>query len=164
MIEPPAQTPPPPDLRPLHPGIRTVWQLSGIANACALTAALGFAETASRLAGAYFPVPFVSVGLFVPLLLLALWYASARYRAWRLALTASALVVEFGVVWRVRRSVPRARVQHVDIHSGPLDRLLGLAQVSLYAAGSTGPVVTVPGLTPNDAQALRDALVTGASR
>jgi hypothetical protein len=71
-------------------------------------------------------------------------------------------VAGYGVVWRVSRSIPRVRVQHVDIRSGPVDRALGLVEVSLHVAGSAGPVLTIPGLEPADAEALRELLLGSA--
>jgi membrane protein YdbS with pleckstrin-like domain len=55
-------------------------------------------------------------------------------------------------------SVPYGRLQLVDITHGPLDRMLGIAQLKLVtAAASTG--VTIPGLPQRDAEQLRDTLI-----
>jgi hypothetical protein len=53
-------------------------------------------------------------------------------------------------------------VQHVDVTSGPIDRALGLVHVSLHVAGSAGPVLAIPGLSPADAETLREALLESA--
>ncbi|MFN4243912.1 MAG: PH domain-containing protein [Tepidisphaerales bacterium] len=94
----------------------------------------------------------------VPLLMVPL-----RYRRWSYAIRQQDVLIESGVVWRVRRSIPRSRVQHVDIRSGPLDRMLGVVQVDLHTAGSLEAVASIPGLTPPAAEALRASLVGGVN-
>ena len=98
----------------------------------------------------------------VLVLVLGLWHARALFRSWRWALRPDDVVARYGVVWRVIRSIPRVRVQHVDVRSGPVDRALGLVEVSLHVAGSAGPVLTIPGLAPAEAEALRAALLDSA--
>ena len=71
-------------------------------------------------------------------------------------------MARYGVVWQVSRSIPRVRVQHVDVRSGPIDRALGLVEVSLHVAGSAGSVLTIPGLAPAEAETLREALLDSA--
>lgn len=68
------------------------------------------------------------------------------------------LVFRRGILWQRMVSVPYGRLQLVDITHGPLDRMLGIAQLKLVtAAASTG--VTIPGLPQKDAEALRDTLI-----
>lgn len=149
------------EFRPVHPGALTVWRMA--AGIFSLVVALGAAVAEVSLAfgdvNLLLPPPVWSVLLYAALLAHGWWYAGARWRSWRYHVGEAEVVVVYGVLWRLRRSIPRARIQHVDVHSGPLDRLLGLAQLSLYTAGSMGPIATIPGLTPDDASALRDALV-----
>lgn len=83
-----------------------------------------------------------------------------EYRAWRYQLRAYDVLLSFGVLTRVRRSVPRTRIQHVDIRMGPVDRLLGLARVTLYTAGSGEADATIPGLKPDTAERLRELLLS----
>lgn len=86
------------------------------------------------------------------------WHAVALYRDWRFAIEADALFLERGVVTRVETAVPYVRIQHVDTRRGPIDRALGLSSVVVYTAGSRGADVTVPGLAPERARALRNEL------
>ncbi|MCU0231740.1 MAG: PH domain-containing protein [Acidobacteria bacterium] len=157
---PPAGAPARPRWLGIHPGIRAVWRIGGLIAtpivglvASVLARAL---QEAVRL-----PLPWWSIGLVVAPLWLAFhwWLAGRRFAAWRYALAPDELSVEHGVFWRLARTVPRVRIQHVDVHSGPLDRAYGLAQISIYTAGSAGAVETIPGLAPETAEALRDALL-----
>jgi uncharacterized membrane protein YdbT with pleckstrin-like domain len=53
-------------------------------------------------------------------------------------LTRDEVVVEHGVWWKMKHTVPYARVMSVDIIQGPLSRSLGIATVDIYTAGYTG--------------------------
>ena len=68
------------------------------------------------------------------------------------------LVFRRGILWQRVVAVPYGRMQLIDITHGPLDRGFGIAQLKLVtAAASTG--VTIPGLTQEAAERLRDTLV-----
>lgn len=68
------------------------------------------------------------------------------------------LVVRRGRLNRSLVSVPYGRLQYVDVQSGPLDRVLGLAQVALHTA-SPHLSADIPGLSVAEAEALRQRLV-----
>jgi membrane protein YdbS with pleckstrin-like domain len=55
--------------------------------------------------------------------------------------------------------VARDRIQHIDINSGPMDRRFGLVQVVIHTAGMIGSVAAIPGLTPSEAEFLRQQLL-----
>lgn len=144
----------------LQPGIRTVWRIGGMTSAAVLAAAAAIAAQFLDRARPLPVAPWVLGVVLLPILAgYFFWYAGRRFEAFRYALTPVDLGVRHGVFWHLSRTVPRVRIQHVDVHSGPLDRALGLAQVSIYTAGSAGAVETIPGLDPAAAEALRDALL-----
>jgi len=62
------------------------------------------------------------------------------------------------VLTEVRTEVPLVRIQHVDSRRSAFERLVGLARTVVYTAGSRGADVTIPGLTPADADGLRTRL------
>jgi hypothetical protein len=147
--------------RELHPAVQIGWVVGRALNAFLLgTAALvACAGLASR--SPWLP-PLLGLLAFVATLLLGLWHARRLFEGWRWELRRDDVVARYGVVWRVSRSIPRVRVQHVDVRSGPVDRALGLVEVSLHVAGSAGAVLTIPGLAPAEAEALREALLGSA--
>ena len=51
--------------------------------------------------------------------------------------------------------VPFVRVQHLDVARGPLDKLFGTASLVVHTAGTHNSVVTLPGLAPETAEAMR---------
>lgn len=125
-----------------------VWVAAGVLLGVALDMAL--------------PTSVVGASVLATLLvapMLALFYASARWQRTRYALTPQGLRIQRGVWWRSDTVVPRSRVQHTDLHRGPLDRALGLAGLRVYTAGSELGRVALNGLSVEHAEALRDALI-----
>lgn len=68
------------------------------------------------------------------------------------------LLIRTGLWNRQLTAVPYGRMQVVRVHSGPLDRWLGLARVTLVTA-SADSMATIPGLPEAEAIRLRDALI-----
>lgn len=82
-------------------------------------------------------------------------------RAYGYQLRADDLVFRRGILWQRMVAVPYGRMQLVDITHGPLDRGFGIAQLKLVtAAAATG--VTIPGLSQQGAEQLRDTLIAVA--
>jgi len=98
------------------------------------------------------------VGAFVLALVVGVVHALLLYRTWEYQVREDALYLERGVFTHVKTVVPFVRVQHIDTSRDPIDRLLGLSSLVVYTAGSRGADVTIPGLTPTDAEDLQDRL------
>lgn len=85
-----------------------------------------------------------------------------RTLAWermRFSFDGSVLRVDSGVLSRNHRSLDVARIQQVEIHRGPIQRMLGLAAIRVETAGSaTEPEVDLRVLPEADAVALRTAV------
>ena len=64
-----------------------------------------------------------------------------------------------GVWWRSEAWVPIARLQHIDVSQGPLDRRWGMATLTLHTAGSHDHATRIAGLPLARAHALRAALL-----
>jgi membrane protein YdbS with pleckstrin-like domain len=54
--------------------------------------------------------------------------------------------------------VPFVRVQHIDVTRGPVDKLFGTASLVVHTAGTHNSVVVLPGLAPDRAADIRDAI------
>ncbi|NLE97483.1 MAG: PH domain-containing protein [Propionibacterium sp.] len=63
-----------------------------------------------------------------------------------------------GLLSRQLTCVPYGRMQLVEVNSGPVERLFGLATVSMVTASSSG-AVSIPGLDVADAEAVRDRFI-----
>jgi membrane protein YdbS with pleckstrin-like domain len=63
-----------------------------------------------------------------------------RYRVHRWEISSQAVYTRSGWLVQERRIAPISRVQTVDTYRGPLDRLFGLANVTVTTASSAGAV------------------------
>jgi membrane protein YdbS with pleckstrin-like domain len=133
--------------------VRVVWLALALFVALVAGVAVGVANRFTLELG--LPVGPV---VFVVLALLGVGYALARYRIWRFEVEDDAVTLERGVITRVNAVVPFVRVQHVDTQRGPVERLAGLSSIVVYTAGSQGAGVTIPGLTPERADAIQERL------
>lgn len=81
-----------------------------------------------------------------------------RFRAWGYALAGDELHVAHGVWTWVHTIVPLARVQHLDIAQGPIDRLFRISRLIVHTAGTDHAVVVLPGIARETAEELRDVI------
>lgn len=79
----------------------------------------------------------VGIVLFVGVV--PLW----RYRIHRWEISPQAVYTRSGWLVQARRIAPISRVQTVDTYRGPLDRLFGLANLTVTTASSAGAVHVV---------------------
>ena len=102
-----------------------------------------------------------SAWLLWGLLLVGAWrYANQRFAAYEAALfDGEGVRVRRGVWWRTEVWLPIARLQHLDVSQGPLDRRWGMASLVLHTAGTHDHVLALPGLPLVAAQALRETLM-----
>ena len=98
----------------------------------------------------------------VPVLLLALYaiirLPLRRYQARGYQMGGDRLRVVRGLIVRSDTVVPFGRVQHIDVHQGPLERAYGLATLVLHTAGNHNASVALPGLGHDDAMAMREEI------
>jgi uncharacterized protein len=149
------------DMRPLHPAVKRAWTIAGLISAGVFALPAVATAIGAMLSESYALVwmAAISGALSLSLAWSALVYTPWAYEAWRFAVTPGEVWVSSGVWWRRLRCVPRVRIQHVDVESGPIDRWFGLAQLSLHTAGTIAAVITIPGLLPEDAESLRRELL-----
>jgi uncharacterized protein len=77
-----------------------------------------------------------AVGVVVFVVVGPIW----RYRVHRWDISPEAVYTRSGWLVQERRIAPISRVQTVDTYRGPLDRLFGLANVTVTTASSAGAV------------------------
>ena len=82
-----------------------------------------------------------------------------RYRVHRWEKTSEAVYTQSGWFNTERRIAPVSRIQTVDSHIGPFERLFRLANVTVTTASAAGPV-KIHGLDRTTAQNLVDELVS----
>ncbi|MFD1686882.1 PH domain-containing protein [Halobellus litoreus] len=135
--------------------IRWLWIGRAVLTAAVLA---GIVFGAGRVADPAWLPGWAPAAVFVAFAGLGTLSAVLRYRAWRFEVREDSLYLERGVLTKVRTVVPFVRIQHVDTARSPTERLAGLASTVVYTAGSRGADVSVPGLTPSDADDLRERL------
>ncbi len=119
--------------------------LEGLAAALVLTAGLWWWISAWALLG-FLVVPFGWV------------MAELTWRNFAWASPQGFLALRRGLLGRYQAFIPLQKVQAVILEAGPLDRLFGLAAVTVHVAG--GSPTTLANLTRGDAEGLR-AMVAG---
>ena len=126
---------------PAHPPSRRAplrWAIGGVVPWLVLAAGqvawIGFDR---RLPWLHIVIAVVTVlGAAMSLSVVPLW----RYRVHRWEIGPQAVYTRTGWLVQERRIAPISRVQTVDTYRGPLDRLFGLANVTVTTASSAGAV------------------------
>jgi membrane protein YdbS with pleckstrin-like domain len=75
-----------------------------------------------------------------------------RRRIWWYAIGEEEVDLHEGLVVVTRTVVPMVRVQHVELHRGPLSTRMGLAEIELHTAAGS---VTIPALDRAEAERIR---------
>lgn len=140
-------------LTPLHPNYVKAVRLGTLLVALPLVVAALALEFADLLPRGAFLVPMLLVALYlivrVPL---------RRYHARGYQMGDDRLRVVRGLLFRSDTVVPFGRVQHIDVHQGPLERAYGLGTLVLHTAGNHNASVSLPGLGHGDAMAMREEI------
>lgn len=95
--------------------------------------------------------------------LLVLGVAALSWRMTRFRVTADALELHSGVLFRQQRRARLDRLQAVDVVQPLLARVTGLARITLEVAGGSGSAVTLSYLTEAQAASLRNHLLARAA-
>ena len=109
-----------------------------------------------------------SVLVYLPALLVAVvgialtvGMSEVRYRRWRYWVTPEGTEIRHGVWMRVETSIPHFRVQHIDVHQRPLQRLFGVVELRISTASVTADA-QLPGVTRDEAVAIRRLILERA--
>lgn len=142
-------------MTPLERGQLSVMRVHALIFGAFLLAAASVAEAAVR-SKALLP-PGLIIGLMVLLLIYPVLIVPARrYRAWGYRMGEEELHIAHGLLTRVETIVPLARVQHIDVSQGPLERAFSVCRLVLHTAGTMHSRVVLPGLSRATAEAIRD--------
>lgn len=144
-------------LTPLHPPQKLLIRLNiGIWAVIFIVAATA-AEFAIRN-----ELPLAAGSIIGPVTALALFLFAMLpgrlYRRWGYEMGDEQLRVLRGFMWRTDTIVPFNRIQHIDVAQGPLQRVFGLSTLIVHTAGTHNSIVTLPGLSTPDAEAMRDTI------
>jgi membrane protein YdbS with pleckstrin-like domain len=143
--------------RELDPRVVVGWRVSSAIWTAVVFGGATFAAVALLPVGDVLPIV-VAVVLWLGWVA---WYPAARLRRWRWRLTDLAIELRHGVVVHRHDAVPYFRIQQIDIRAGPVDRLLGIAQLAVTSASAAGSA-TLPGIPAEMAPELRKELLRRA--
>ncbi len=141
-----------PELLAVEPGYKNVLR------ARIVVAWLGLTGGSAVASEGVFDTPVWSAIVFCIGLLVIVVAPQRRYKRLRYGLSERVLQVMRGWLFHTDTVVPLVRVQHLDVIRGPLDKLFGTASLVLHTAGTHNSIVTVPGLAPERANAIRDII------
>jgi len=91
--------------------------------------------------------------------ILTIAFTPRRVRSIGYALRQDDLLFRRGLLFQRFVAIPYGRMQLVDINRGPLARAMGLSELKFVTAAAASGV-TIPGIPEQDAEELRDTLVT----
>lgn len=74
------------------------------------------------------------------------------------ALRQKDIIYRRGFLFEKTTVVPFNRIQHVSVEKSVIDKALKLATLKIFTAGGSGSDVSIPGLLPNTAFALKEEL------
>lgn len=158
---PPAAVPAPLDdegeLTKLHPNYAHALRLRTVLTAIPFLAGALVAELALK-AEQLIPPGLIAGAVLVAALALVIRIPTSRYNARGYQISADRLRVVRGLLYRSDTVVPFGRVQHIDVHQGPIDRLFGLASLTLHTAGNHNASVSLPGLGEELAREMRETI------
>ena len=145
-----------PPLEPVEPGYRNVLRVR-LAVSWLSFVLIGLILDRTLLApagvGGWLPLTLLVIAVLVTAVAPRRIYRRLRYR-----LTGQLLQVLRGWLFHVDTIVPLVRVQHLDVVRGPLDKMFGTASLVVHTAGTHNSVVVLPGLAPERAAEIRDAI------
>ena len=106
-----------------------------------------------------------SVALFLSFLYIlhrffyALIWPTFEHLYYRFEIREHDILVQSGVIFRKWSSIPLHRIQHIDTHQGPLQRIIGLVTLQIYTAAGSTFDGAIPGLRPKRAQELQELII-----
>ena len=147
-------------LQQLDPRVRVLWTI-GSSGPVLLLALVG--TVALAISGAVAALVLATAGLGAALALGAAAWARLAWRRWQWAAGSQALELRHGVVIARESVVPYHRLQQIDVVRGPVERLLGLATLTLRTAAATSDA-TIPGIDSESVEDVRRILLERAGR
>ena len=146
----------PADLQPVEPAYRNALR----ARAAAFWVPVFVASLlVDRIVLAFTPFAGLLPALAGAVALSGIFVAPDRiYRRLGYALDGRLLRTVRGWLFHTDTIVPFVRVQHIDVMRGPFDKMFGTATLVVHTAGTHNSVVTLPGLSPDRAAEIREAI------
>lgn len=130
--------------------VRAKWWTESAVVALIATVALWVASVLTRSS------PVLPAAVTLLLVAVAVAGPHLSYRRWRYEVRERDLFLSKGFLFFRTTLIPFDRIQYVENHQGPVDRIFGLTQLAVYTAG--GRAGRIPGLGIPEAERVREEL------
>ena len=138
----------------LDPRVRMLWMI----GASLPWVVLGGGGTIIATMTGHTDLAGLIVGISLLLILVGVSLVGWRFRCWGWSAWDDALELHHGIMTQRASVVPYHRIQQIDIHRDPFDRMLGLSKLILRTAAATTDA-ELPGIAADHADELRHALL-----
>ena len=147
------------ELQKLNPRVVWLWRFQGLVRVLMFWApvSMGVGIGLSQVMPGFL-AGVLAAGFWFLQLMLALLWPGLAYRYFGYLIREQDLLVQRGVLFRRRTSIPHNRIQHVDTRQGPFEQLLGLSRVLVFTASGMAADGSLPGVGHELAETIRDDL------
>lgn len=149
------------DFHPLQPNYRKVQIIRASFLGLLAGVALGIAWL---VIPGFLLFKMLGTGVVLLWVFLNMLFINKRFAVKGYALRDHDIMYRSGWLFRSVTVIPFNRVQHTEIGQGPVERYFNLAELTLYTAGGQLADLSIAGLTPDDAQRMRDFIVSKAGQ
>jgi membrane protein YdbS with pleckstrin-like domain len=115
----------------------------------------------------FFQLNHLQSGLIFALVLIAFifrfWNNYKLLQSLGYAIREKDIIYKRGFVFNKITVIPFNRVQHASISRGVWDKILGISSLNIFTAGGSGSDITIPGLEPEMALQLKEAIAVKIS-
>lgn len=100
-------------------------------------------------------LPYIIFGVLALIISLILTSTILGFRRKKYALRQHDIIYKCGWLWRSTTIIPFNRVQHAEVHQGPIERMFNLSNLKVYTAGGSSSDLSISGITFTEAQNMK---------
>jgi hypothetical protein len=145
------------ELTRLHPNYAHALRVQAVLTSIPILIGAIMLEAVSR-DQAWAPAGVIAGPVLLIAIALIIRIPMRRYSARGYQMSTDRLRMVRGVLFRSDTVLPFSRVQHIDVHQGPLERFFGIATLTLHTAGNHNASVALPGLGEPLAREMREQI------
>lgn len=144
----------------LHPSVKSVWALGILIRAFFTALIFLIIELLFIRPNINYDIPtgFTSLIIIILGVIMSVLYPVLKYKYWAYEVRDEELFLKRGILLRITTIAPFSRIQHIDVQQNLFERMMNLARLVIYTAGTRGADIIIPGLPIEYAEMLRDQL------
>lgn len=100
-------------------------------------------------------VPYIMFTVLTLFIILTLTATIQGFKKKQYALRQHDIIYKCGWLWRSTTIIPFNRVQHAEVHQGPIERLFNLSNLKVYTAGGSSSDLSISGISFEEAQNMK---------